>query len=277
MPSVSIIIGAYNCESTIAAALESIKRQGYQDWECIICDDGSHDRTWEVISELASHDSRFVAIQNDKNEGLPVALNRCINVAKGEYLARQDADDLSIDTRLEEQTTFLDAHREVSVLGTYAELFSSDQKSWGILKAQESPYNKDWVKGSGVIHASTMMRKRDIVTVGGYDGRPSRIRVEDYDLWIRMINKGYQIATLPKILYRIHWNMSDYARKKRVHRWNELKVKWMALQITGVPPYYCVYLLKPVFAAMIPSKLMYFYHWLRFRGMCLIKDDVTTR
>lgn len=267
MPRVSIIIGAYNCESTIAAALDSINRQSFQDWECIICDDGSRDKTWKIVSEFASHDNRFVGIQNDKNEGLPVTLNRCISVANGEYLARQDADDLSIDTRLEEQIAFLDAHSEVAVVGTYAELFSSDKKSWGFLRAQEFPSNTDWIKGSGVIHASTMIRKKDIMSVGGYDERPSRIRVEDYDLWIRMINKGYRVATLPKILYRIHWDISDYTRKKKMHRWNELKVKWMALQITGVPSCYCVYLLKPVFTAMVSSKLMYFYHWLRFRDM----------
>jgi glycosyltransferase EpsE len=267
LPRVSVIIGAYNCESTIVAALDSISRQSFQDWECIICDDGSHDGTWKRISEFVSHDNRFVAIQNHKNEGLPVTLNRCISVAKGEYLARQDADDLSIDTRLEEQIAFLDAHSEVAVLGTYADLFSSDLESWGYLRAREFPRNTDWIKGSGVIHASTMMRKQDILSVGGYDERASRIRVEDYDLWIRMIKEGCKIATLPKILYRIHWDISDYARKKKMHRWNELKVKWMALQIAGVSPYYSVYLLKPVFAAMIPSKLIYFYHWLRFRSV----------
>jgi glycosyltransferase EpsE len=267
LPRVSVIIGAYNCESTIAAALDSINRQGFQDWECIICDDGSRDKTWEIVSEFASHDNRFVAIQNHKNEGLPMTLNRCIGVAKGEYLARQDADDLSIDTRLEEQIAFLDAHSEVAVLGTYAELYGSNKESWGFLRAREFPHSTDWIKGSGVIHASTMIRKKDIMSVGGYDERPSRIRVEDYDLWIRMINNGYRIATLPKILYRIHWDISDYARKKKMHRLNELKVKWMALHMAGVPLYYGVYLLKPVFAAMVPSKLMYFYHWLRLMSM----------
>lgn len=169
LPRVSVIIGAYNCESTIAAALGSISRQSFRDWECIICDDGSRDRTWEIISEFPSRDNRFVAIRNHKNEGLPATLNRCINVAKGEYLARQDADDLSVDTRLEEQIAFLDAHSEVAVVGTYAELFSSDRGPWGFLRAQEFPNNTEWIKGSGVIHASTMIRKKDIMSVGGYD------------------------------------------------------------------------------------------------------------
>jgi glycosyltransferase EpsE len=265
MTKVSVIMAAYNCESTVRGAVNSIYNQTFGDWEFIICDDGSIDNTRTILEERASADRRLVLVKQEKNKGPAAARNSCINLARGEYLAIQDADDVSLPSRLEEQVVFLDGHRDVSCVGTYAELFGDDGKTWGLLKAPKLPERTDWVKGSSAIHASVMVRTEDVRDAGGYDESSRAMRVEDYDLLVRLIEGGHKIVTLPKVLYRIHWDISDYTRKKSRYRLNEVRVRWKALQLSGIPLYYYVYLMKPLVTALIPSKMMYHYQSQRFR------------
>ncbi|MGA3086096.1 MAG: glycosyltransferase [Thermodesulfobacteriota bacterium] len=263
MPKVSVIIGVFNGAKGIESALASIKDQTYDDWECIICDDGSTDSTWEVLQRITEGDSRFVLLRNSTNRGLAASLNYSISMAKGEYLARQDADDVSYPTRFEEEVAFLEKNEGVSVVGTYAALFDSSGGDWGIWKTPEHPEKADWITMTSIIHPSVMMRKQDILDVGGYNEKA--LRVEDLDLWIKLIGKGRRIATLPKVLYNFHWDISDYSRRKLRYRWNELKMKYQAFRTIRLPFYYCVYLLKPVITGLMPGRLMYLYHLKKFR------------
>ncbi|MCX8022724.1 MAG: glycosyltransferase family 2 protein [Syntrophorhabdaceae bacterium] len=264
MPIVSIIVGAYNCQDSIKSSLESIKDQTYNDWECIICDDGSKDGTWNALEEIADNDGRFILLKNKNNLGLAATLNRCIEHAKGEYLARHDADDVSLPERIEKQVAFLDKHPDVSVLGTYAELYSEKDGVWGVLKRPLQPSIKDWIIGSSVIHASVLMRKDDVLSMGGYD--PTAIRVEDYDLWLRMVAKGYKIITMPDVLYRIYADKQSYKRKQFRYRLNEAKVKFNALKRLNAPLYFYFFVLKPILVGLIPSNLLFKYHSLKFKN-----------
>lgn len=263
MPIVSIIVGAYNCQDSIKNSLESIKNQTYFDWECIICDDGSTDETWNVLEEIAERDRRFILLKNEKNLGLAAALNKCIAKANGKYLARHDADDISLPERIEKQVAFLDSHPDVSVLGTFAELYSEKDGVWGILKSPLQPCLKDWIRGPSVIHASVLMRKDDILSIGGYD--PTAIRVEDYDLWLRMVAKGLKIITIPDILYRIYADKKSYKRKEFRYRLNEARVKFNALKRLNVSFGLYLFVLKPILVGLIPSNLLFRYHFRKFK------------
>jgi len=262
-PKISVIMGVYNGKDGIINAINSIRSQTYDNWECIICDDGSTDGTWDVLKRVTNGDERFVLVRHETNKGLATALNSCIRLAKGEYLARQDADDVSIDSRFEEQVAFLDENPDVAVLGTYAALFGKNGESWGENKPPVMPVMTDWVKGSSVIHASVMMRKDTIIETGCYDEKA--LRVEDYDLWLRLVGRGYKIVTLPKVLYNIHWDKSDYSRKKIGQRWKEVIVKFRALRYIKIPTLYYVYLLKPLFIGMLPSILVHRYHYRKLK------------
>jgi glycosyltransferase EpsE len=264
MPKVSVIMSVYNCEDSIKSSIESIKTQTFEDWECIICDDGSTDNTLSILNISTKDDKRFILIRNDENCGLGASLNRCISMAGGEYLARQDADDISLNTRFEEQLTFLEDNPDVTVVGTYSTLFDDKGLCWGLWKRPLKPVNKDWLKDSCVTHATVMMKKKDIIEVGCYNEK-TLLRVEDQDLWIRLIKRGCKIMTLPKVLCSIHWDISDYSRRKIKYRWNEIKVKYKAFCLFDVPFFYGIYLLKPVITGLIPSKLMFQYHHLRFK------------
>ena len=106
-PLVSIIMGAYNCENTIYDCMESILKQTYENWEFIICDDCSSDHTLEILKKYEKNDKRIHILHNEKNMRLAASLNRCLEVAHGKYVARMDADDISMPDRLEKQVEFL--------------------------------------------------------------------------------------------------------------------------------------------------------------------------
>ncbi|MCX7817489.1 MAG: glycosyltransferase family 2 protein [Syntrophales bacterium] len=263
MPKVSVIMGAYNCEETVERAVSSIVSQTYQDWEFIICDDASTDGTWEKLLKASQDDRRIILIKNERNLALGGTLNRCIEKSSGEYLARQDADDYSLPLRFQEQVDFLDKSTHYSVVGTYAELFDNQGKIWGVNKPPLYPDVKHWLKGSCLIHPSVMMRRRDIETIGAYN--PDAIRVEDYDLWLRMVSSGYRLVTIPRILYRFHMDISDYKRKRISHRWREARIKRNIIEKMGLSHLYYFYLLKPILLGFVPKKILYLHHYRKFK------------
>jgi glycosyltransferase EpsE len=271
VPRVSVIMGVSNGAATVRRAIRSIQEQTFTDWEYVVCDDASSDGTWGILQEATSEDSRIRLIRQEKNSGLAAALNRCIDAAEGQYLARQDADDFSLSTRLKEQVTFLDDHPDVSVVGTYVNLTDSAGRVWGQWTQPLSALIRDWVRGPKVIHASVVMRKRHIVDVGKYDEKA--VRVEDYDLWFRMLSKGYKIATIPRPLYNVHWDRSDYSRRKFRYRWIEAQIRWKGFKALKVPTFYYPYVLKPIAVGMLPHLITHLYHVHKFRKLARTLDS----
>ena len=127
MPLVSVIMGVYNDSKTLEAAIDSILNQSFQDLELIICDDASTDKTPLVFEKYRSH-PKIVLLKNEKNLGLAESLNRCLALARGEYIARQDADDTSLPERFEKQREYLKSHPETQVLGTFATIVDERHK-----------------------------------------------------------------------------------------------------------------------------------------------------
>src|SRR3954471_23282431 len=119
---VSVLMAVYNGSDVVQAAVQSILTQTFSDWELLIVDDASTDGTLPLLRELAAKESRIKVICNDFNRGLAASLNTVWKLAKGDLLARMDADDVSMPERLERQVGFMEAHPEIAVLGTGAEL-----------------------------------------------------------------------------------------------------------------------------------------------------------
>ena len=103
MPKISVIMGVHNGEKTLPRAIDSILNQTFTDFELIICDDCSTDATIQVIKDYIEKDNRVILIRNESNSGLAASLNNCINISKGEYIARMDDDDISHVDRFEKQ------------------------------------------------------------------------------------------------------------------------------------------------------------------------------
>ncbi len=117
-PSISVLMPVYNSEKTLEQAVNSVLRQTYENFELILVDDGSTDRSWGIMQQFAIKDSRIKIFQNSQNLGLMKTLNRALTLAQTELIARIDSDDEMIETRLELQKKYLDHHSETAVLGT---------------------------------------------------------------------------------------------------------------------------------------------------------------
>ncbi len=202
MKLVSVIMPAYNAEKYIAQAIESILGQTYKDFELIIINDCSCDRTEEII--LSYDDPRIVYVKNEQNLGVAKTLNVGLEIAKGEYIARMDADDMSLPQRFAKQVAFLNANEDVAVLGTNVETFNETGTictGWSATDPEQMKV--DMLFACGLAHPSVMMRTNVIRQLGGY--APDYHGLEDYELWCRVLEK-HQITTLPDILlrYRVH-------------------------------------------------------------------------
>lgn len=131
-------MGVYNAEKTIKRCIDSILNQTYENWEFIICNDGSSDGTLNILNEYQKTDSRIKVISNKSNKKLAVSLNRCLKYAKGKYIARMDADDESLPQRLEVEVDFLERHEQVDLVGCNRIIFD-EQGEYGIRKVKEYP------------------------------------------------------------------------------------------------------------------------------------------
>lgn len=235
MPKISVIMPAYNAEKYIAEAIESILGQTFGDFEFIILNDCSTDRTEEIIRSYT--DSRIVYLKNEQNMGVAATLNRGLSVAKGEYIARMDADDISLPERFEKQVAFLDKDPAVAVLGTGLERFDASG-SLGILQPATDPEQMhiDLLFSCGLAHPSVMMRASAVRELGGYDLAFEGL--EDYELWCRVARK-YQVTTLPEVLLRYRIHSAQVTKKPseayfaRLRRLKEKQLQWLNLPTQG--------------------------------------------
>ena len=235
MPNVSIIMGVYNCKNynLLRKSVESILQQTYKDYEFIICNDGSTNNTLEELKKIAQSDSRIKIISYEKNRGLNHALNECLAVSQGKYIARQDDDDISKPERLKKQVQFLDENPEYAIVGTCADVFD-DNGIWGEYTVPEKPQKGDFLWNSPFMHPTTMMRKGDLLSGGGY--------------------RGYNIQE-KLYYYRIVRDEKNKHRPMK-YRVDEMIVRFrgyrnMGILLKGMP-----YVFKPIIIGLIPQSIL---------------------
>ena len=165
-PKITVIMGIYNCAETLAEWLDSLLAQTYNDCNLVMCEDGSIDETYEVAEKYSSdYPDRIKLIKNERNMGLNHTLNRCLELADGEYIARQDGDDISLPSRFEKEAAALDAHPEIAVVSTAMSYFD-ENGTWGQSHPIEFPQNSDFIKGTPFCHAPAMVRREAYMKVG---------------------------------------------------------------------------------------------------------------
>lgn len=260
MPKVSIVMATYNCESTVRKSVDSIINQTYQDWEFVICDDCSNDGTYEILLEYKEkYPGQFTILRNQINSKLSCSLNRGIDVACGEYIARMDGDDESAPERLEKQAAFLDSHPEYDVVGTAMIPFDE----FGLKPtryAKEEPTAQDMLNRSPFFHATIMMRKRAYDAVGKYTVSKRTIRAQDYDMWFRFFAKGLRGYNLQEGLYYVLEDLTAIKRRTLKTRAYEVQTKIKGYKLLGFPWYRYIFAFKPIVAALVPARLMQRYH-----------------
>ncbi len=203
-------MGVFNEKEYLLESIESLLKQNLSKFEIIIVDDASTDNSVDIVQQY--DDDRITLIQNNKNKGLTTSLNRALSEATGEYVARQDADDISDPDRLERQVQFLDRHKEVAVVGTGAHLIDGDGQVIDRRIPKCDPSFDDFLDKGHLIHGSIMARKSVLEDVGGYN---EFFRYgQDQELWLRLAKKQ-SIANIPQPLYnhRIHDEGVYFSRK----------------------------------------------------------------
>ena len=253
MKKVSVIMGIYNCSDTLEEAVECIVGQTYTNWELVLCDDGSADQTYAVAQQLVQrYPDRIILLQNERNCGLNHTLNRCLEVATGDYIARMDADDRCSPERLATEVEVLNSHPEIAIVSTDMEHFD-ELGTWGRQQHPDMPVPKDFVHGTPFNHAPCMVRREAYDTVKGYSEDRKYLRVEDYHLWIKMYSAGFKGQNIHKVLYQMRDDRNAYSRRKFSYRLNEARVKALAVRELKLPVYYYLYALRPIAVGLLPD------------------------
>ena len=202
-PRVSVVLSVFNGEKFLKEALDSIVNQSFCEFEFIVIDDHSSDGTAGILD--AYTDRRIVRLRNDINRGPSYSFNRGLKIAQGEYVAKMDADDRSLPTRLAEQVAFLDLQESVGLVGAQVKLIDEGGNILGEWQYPTDPLLIHWALQfyNPICHPVVMYRRALVNQLGGY---ATNCRwAEDYDLWIRLSKKA-EIAQLPLALleYRLH-------------------------------------------------------------------------
>jgi glycosyltransferase involved in cell wall biosynthesis len=221
-PRVSILMAVHNSRRTLEACLRSMVGQSYPDFEFIIVDDGSTDGGGRVLERWAGRDARIRLLPRP-NRGLTVSLNEALACARGEYLARMDADDVSLPRRLELQVRYLDEHPECVAVG--GEVLLVDPGGWPIGLRGHAPdhetIDRELLRGNGgaMTHPAILMRADVVRAAGGY--REIFDVGQDLDLFLRLAEAG-RLANLPEVVLR--WRQSvGSVNQTKANRWVDIK------------------------------------------------------
>jgi len=205
--AVSVILPVFNGEQFVSEAIESILNQDFKDIELIIINDGSTDKSSELLRDYADTNQCIRLIERE-NKGLVETLNEAVGLSKAKFIARMDADDIACPHRLRLQYETLKKSPNLAVLGSFINLI--DEKGQ-FIRLGSYPVSPEEVanyleNACPIAHPSVMMRKESVIKAGGY--RKAFSHCEDYDLWLRISELGYQLANYPEPLlnYRIHDN-----------------------------------------------------------------------
>lgn len=219
---ISVVMSVYNGMPYLEEAVKSILNQTYRNFEFIIIDDASTDSSWGYLKSLK--DRRIKLIKNEKNLGLASSLNKGIKAARGDYVARMDADDISLPQRFEKQINFFKAHKDYILVGS--QVIWVDKNN-NLISGFDTPLKDEDIRKKLIIrnqfhHATVMFRRSDIEKLGAY--RDNLNGIEDYDLWFRVIKKG-KVANLPERLVKRKIHERALTQK------NHLKTELLAIGI----------------------------------------------
>lgn len=262
---VSIIMGIYNCENTLRESIESILMQTFEDWEFIICDDASRDKSLEIANEYKrKFPEKFIVLKNVTNVGLNKTLNKCLKIAQGEYIARQDGDDRSVASRLQKEVTFLDEHPEYDFVSSNMSFFD-ERGIWGEWKNAEKPQRRDLLEKSPCFcHAPCMIRKKAFVSVEGYSEENRYLRCEDVNLWYKLYANGCKGYNIQEALYLMRDNKEAYRRRTVQNRINIILTEWDGMKKLECSlweyRFFVKKAIKNMVAIILPERLYKYFH-----------------
>jgi glycosyltransferase involved in cell wall biosynthesis len=231
IPKVSVVMSVFNGGDFLNHSIESILFQTFQDFEFIIVNDGSEDDSLEKINKYARSDERIIVINQEKNIGLTKCLNIGCNLSKGEYIARHDADDISLNTRLEKQLNVIEKRNDVVLLGSLFFEINNERKV--ISKYfDENLILKKLKLQNPLIHSSAFIRSEIFRKIGFYNELYKTS--QDYDAWLR-ISKHGKLVMLNEPLIDYYVNQNSISNKYRLFQcFNSIKIRWHHRKYIGL-------------------------------------------
>lgn len=228
-PAVSVAMSVYNGERFLAPAIESVLAQTMGQFEFLILDDGSKDRSREIAESYAARDSRIKVISRE-NKGLVVSLNQLLETASAPLVARMDADDLCMPDRFERQVAFLDANPDHGVLGTRTSDIDENDNRFPLDTGEHPLTHEEFLRhietGQHLLAHPSVMYRRDVVLAAGGYHKAFR-HCEDYDLWLRLANRT-RIANLPDRLIQYRHYADQVSSRHALEQQIGVAVSFMA-------------------------------------------------
>jgi len=228
-PTVSVLMPAYNSEKYIAEAIESILNQTFKDFELIVIDDCSKDKTWKIIQKYAKKGKRIVAVKNTKNLGISDNRNKGISISKGKYIAPLDNDDWSYPERFAKQVEFLNQNPEIGIVGGTVEIYD---ETFTKLLYKNTFYSDDKHLRKNIFRQlpfshSSVMYRREIGVENPYNNK--LCTAEDYDFYFRAGIK-YKFANLPDVLIKYRTSQTQESTTK--NRYQSYLAMYIRLKAT---------------------------------------------
>jgi glycosyltransferase involved in cell wall biosynthesis len=239
MPKVSVIMSVYNGEKYLAEAIESILGQSFRDFEFIIIDDASRDDSCKILKEYKEKDDRIILLKNEKNLGLTKSLNIAIQKAKGDYVARMDADDISLENRFAEQVDFLEKNNDIDLIGGDVDFIDNKKLKHKIL------FDKDKIKKvfyhhNPIIHPTWMFRKNVLEKVS-YDEKI--LYAQDYKFLADLLKNKFNFTNLNEKILKFRLASTSVSKKNNVlQRYHALKVRKFLFKNNLYPKYKKIFL-----------------------------------
>ncbi|MBR8465116.1 glycosyltransferase family 2 protein [Campylobacter sp. faydin G-140] len=260
MAKVSFIIGTHNGSLKLHDCFLSILNQTYKDYEIIVCNDASNDDTANILNDYKlKYPNIFKVIHNENSlgGGLAIALNKCLKLASGRYIARIDDDDVCYEFRLEKQVKFLEENTDIDCVGSYIDVFDGS-KVTSVRKIVLNPDINTLLNGFYAFHHPTILIKKDVLQfLNGYDTSSRCHRCEDLDLWYRFFINGFKGYNLDESLIKYHETLKDY--KKRTYQSVKIAVDLRRYYRKKLkkPFYYDLFYLKTLLVSLLPNKIRY--------------------
>ena len=234
-PVVSVIMSVYNGSQFIAEAVESILTQSFEDFEFIIINDGSTDATQQIIE---SYDDKRIVMVKQENRGLTKSLNIALQMARSQFVARQDADDVSLPSRLDKQVEYLHSHPEVVLLGTGITQIDEHGRMLGNYIYPREHYalrRRLYRTGNPLPHSTLMFRSDAVRKIGGYN--ELFLKAQDVDLILRVM-EHHRISSIPEPLVKLRYRTDSVSvEDDKAEQW---KYAILALALSAIRQQYAV-------------------------------------
>ena len=225
-PLVSILMAAFNADNFIGDSIKSIIEQTYKNWELIVIDDYSSDKTYQIANNYSKLDPRIKVIRNTTQLGQALSRNRGVEYSTGNYIAILDSDDLALPFRIEKQVEYLGKNSDVGLVGSYVNIIDKDGKK---IRTKEKACDALGIHFALIlqnqfIHSSVIMRREVVEWAHGYDTK--YLHAEDYDLWSRLCDK-FILVNMNTVLtsFRVHNNsVTSISSSQKVQINNALEI-----------------------------------------------------